>query len=68
MAATDKLEISLNQNLWMLIVSMASLGGAEYYKLPKLVCFSNYLCWLSCASITVTVIAYTFNYVKNKII
>jgi hypothetical protein len=66
MAVQDKLEISLNQNVWMLIISLASLGCAEYYKLQKLTWFSNYLCWLSCISITVTVFAYTFSYVKNK--
>jgi hypothetical protein len=66
MALPDKIDISLNQNVWMLIISLASLGGGEYFKLTKLTCFSNYLCWLSCLSITITVVAYTYNYVKNK--
>jgi hypothetical protein len=67
MAIQDKLDIKLNQNLWMLLVALISLGCAEYFKLTRLVCFANYLCWISCISITITLLVYTYNYVKNKL-
>ena len=68
MDLANKVDISLNQNLWTFIVSLLSLGAAEYFELPKLIWFSNIMCWVSCCSVIFTTIAYTYVYIKNKLI
>lgn len=66
MSGLDNIDIKLNQNVWLLALSFATLGCAEYFELPKLLCFANYLCWISTISVTITLSAYTVSYVINK--
>jgi len=63
----DKFKINLNQNLWGLFVSFASLGAAEHYKLCTLYWFSLVASLIMILSVGVTTIAYTINYWKNKV-
>lgn len=66
MAMTDKLDVKLNQNLWVLIISFASLGCGEYYEIKTLTSFATYICWISSISITVTLGVYTIVYIRNR--
>jgi|GEM_PF-3305970 len=62
-----KAEIKLNQNLWLLLVSLMSLGLSENFKLPALKVFSIILCSISTLSMITCVVFYTINYYKTKI-
>jgi len=66
MGAEDKLEIKLNQNLWVLIVSLLGLGVSEYFNLNILLYFGLVLSICSTLSIILTLGFYTYNYCKNK--
>lgn len=62
-----KAEIKLNQNLWVLVVSLTSLGLSEYFKLPSLLCISKWLGWASAISMLICLAFYTVQYCRNKI-
>ena len=58
--------LNLNQNLWGLIVSLGSLGAAEYFQLLYFFWFSFALTVIMTLSIAVTTLAYTIAYWKKK--
>jgi len=62
----DNLNINLNQNLWGLIVSLGSLGSADYFKLGTLYWFSLVIAVVMTVSIAVTTLAYTKAYWMKK--
>lgn len=64
--SADQFKINLNQNLWALVVSLLTLGAAEYYCLKTLFWFGVILSGLSTISLLVTLFSYTVNYVRNK--
>lgn len=64
--SADQFKINLNQNLWALVVSLLTLGTAEYYCLKTLFWFGVILSGLSTISLLVTLFSYTVNYVRNK--
>jgi len=64
--STDQFKININQNTWVLVVSLLTLGTAEYYCLKTLFWFGVVLSGLSTLSLIATLFAYTVNYVKNK--
>ena len=63
---TNSLRINLNQNVWLLAVSLVSLGTSEYFCLRTLFCFSAILSFLTLVSVAVTLYAYTVNYYYDK--
>ena len=62
----DQFKINLNQNLWGLVVGLAALGLAEYYRLGVLFWFAAVVSGLMALSLSVTTVAYTIRYWKNK--
>lgn len=64
---SDSFKINLNQNLWVLVVSLLGLGIAEYFNLSKLLKVSCFLSVVSSVSVLFTLIFYTINYCKNKL-
>jgi glucan phosphoethanolaminetransferase (alkaline phosphatase superfamily) len=62
----DDLNINLNQNLWGLVVSLGSLGSAEYFKLDTLYWFSFAIAVVMTVSIAITTFAYTKAYWTKK--
>lgn len=62
----DIFKINLNQNLWGLLISLLTLGISEYYCLCSLYKFGLFLSILSTLSFSVTLMAYTFKYIKKK--
>lgn len=66
MSAAEQFKINLNQNLWGVVVSFIALGVAEYYKLCILFWFAVIVSFIMAVSISVTTLAYTINYWKNK--
>lgn len=65
--AADKLNVNLNQNLWVLIASFAALGCSEYFGLCSLYRFANFICYFVVGSMCVCLVAYTWRYLINKI-
>jgi len=63
----DKFEINLNQNLWILVVSLSGLGLSEYFELKKLITISYILSIVSSISIFFTLLFYTIDYCKKKL-
>lgn len=63
----DNFKINLNQNIWILIVSLIALGISEYYNLCTLYYFGFFLSIIASVSVLITLFFYTFNYSKNKI-
>jgi len=62
----DKFKVNLNQNIWILIISLLGLGFSEYFNLQKLMTISFLLTIISFISVFFTLIFYTTNYCKNK--
>jgi len=62
----ENFKINLNQNLWGLLLSLLTLGTAEYFKLCTLYWFGIILSSLTSISFIVTLTAYTLNYWKGK--
>lgn len=62
----ENFKINLNQNLWGLVVSLISLGAAEYFKLCTLFWFSLVVALIMTISIAVTTYAYTVTYWKKR--
>lgn len=62
----EDIKINLNQNLWLLIVSLLTLGFSEFYKLYCLFYFGIILSLISTISSVVTLFYYTKKYIKNK--
>lgn len=63
----DSFKINLNQNLWGLLLTLFTLGIAEYFGLCTLYWFGLILSGLTSISFLVTLLAYTINYWKGKI-
>jgi len=63
---TEPIKINLNQNLWGLLVTLITLGAAEYFELCTLYLFGLGLSILASISFTITLTAYTINYWKDK--
>lgn len=63
----DVININLNQNLWLLIISISALGASEYYCLPVTKNFAIIISIMSSASMLCTLTAYTINYVRDKL-
>jgi glucan phosphoethanolaminetransferase (alkaline phosphatase superfamily) len=64
---TEAFKINLNQNLWALVVSYASLGCAEYYGLCTLYWLSAVAALAATLSVVATSVVYTYTYWKKKI-
>lgn len=62
----EQFKINLNQNLWGLIVGLVGLGVAERYNLCTLYWFSVVVSVVMVTSVSVTTLAYTINYWRNK--
>jgi len=62
----DQFKISLNQNLWGLVVGLAAMGAAEHYNLRTLFWFSVVVSVIMVLSLGATTLAYTIKYWKNK--
>lgn len=62
----EQFKINLNQNLWGLVVGLAALGLAEYFRLCTLYWFAFVAAAVMLASVAATTLAYTINYWKNK--
>lgn len=62
----DKLDLRLNQNLWGLAISLASLGFSEFFHLSWLLLFAKILSVIFSISVTATLCFYTVNYCKGK--
>lgn len=60
------LNIKPNQNLIGLIVGLSSVGLAEYFQLIWLFFFGFLTVIIFFISVSITLIAYTKNYYKNK--
>ena len=60
-------KLNLNQNLWLLVVSLISLGASEYFYLKSLFVFSIIITILALISLCFTVSFYTYHYCKDKI-
>jgi hypothetical protein len=63
----DPLKVDLNQNLWGLILSLASLGSAEYFRLPRLMAFAEVISFVMTISVVFTTFFYTVNYCRKKL-
>ncbi len=63
---TEDFKINLNQNLWLLIISILTLGVSEYFCLKYLFYFGFTLSILSSISVIITLIFYTKNYIEKK--
>lgn len=61
------IEFNLNQNLWLLLVSLISLGVSEYFYLKYLLIFSTIVTIFAVISLFFTVIFYTHHYCVNKL-
>jgi len=59
-------KINLNQNLWGLLLSLITLGAAEYFKLCVLFWFGFILSIITGLSVAITLIPYTIDYWKRK--
>lgn len=66
MNAAENFKINLNQNLWGMVLSFASLGFAEYFHLNTLYNLSLTSSIIFLISILITTIFYTWKYCKNK--
>jgi hypothetical protein len=64
MKASD-FKIKLNQNIWVLITSLITLGISEYFCLKTLYIFGLLLSVISSLSIIVTLFVYTKKYSKK---
>ena len=58
--------IKLNQNLWGLVVGLGALGAAEHFQPRTLFWFAVVVSAIMVLSVSVTTLAYTVNYWKNK--
>ncbi len=66
MASAEDFKINLNQNLWGLVVSLVTLGIAEFYHLCTLYWFGVVLTALMSISMAFTTYSYTRQYMSNK--
>jgi hypothetical protein len=62
----ENFKINLNQNLWVLIVALLTLGCSEYFKLKMLYYFGFWLSIPASISIILSLFYYTKNYIQNK--
>jgi len=66
MSIEDNFKISLNQNLWGLLVGYVALGAAEHWNLTWLFRLSVVISLGMTISVLVTAAAYTRNYCRDK--
>jgi glucan phosphoethanolaminetransferase (alkaline phosphatase superfamily) len=66
MGVTDNINVNLNQNLWALVVSLATLGISEYFGLQTLYWFGFVLSIACSVSILFSIVAYTREYWNKK--
>jgi hypothetical protein len=59
---TENFKINLNQNLWGLLLTLLTLGTAEYFELCTLFWFGLVLSIIASISFVFTLIPYTINY------
>jgi predicted Kef-type K+ transport protein len=59
-------KINLNQNLWVLVASLLSLGLAEYFDLHLLLVIGLILSLCSTISVIFTLTSYTKKYCRDK--
>ncbi|VVB68154.1 Uncharacterised protein [Candidatus Norongarragalina meridionalis] len=59
-------KISLNQNVWVLLIGLVGLGVSELYKLETLYWFSFGISLVMSVSVCVSMAWYTFDYMKKK--
>jgi len=64
---TEKFNINLNQNLWLLLITLIALGVREYFCLNSLYIFAFILTIMSIISIIFTLTAYTIRYCMDKL-
>lgn len=62
----EHFKVNLNQNLWGLVISLVTLGTAEFHGLRTLFWFGVTVSSITLISVTVTTFAYTVNYWKHK--
>ena len=62
----NKLNLKMNQNTLIFLISMIGIGVAEFYHLCTLYYFSLIVGVASTLSILITLRAYTQNYKNNK--
>jgi len=63
---SEQFKVNLNQNLWGLVIGLATLGSAEYFKLCTLYLFGVAASGIMLLSVIFTTYAYTVRYCKNK--
>lgn len=63
----ERVNITLNQNIWALIVCLTALGVSEHYALLKLMLISWLLSWLCGGILCGCLIFYTVNYCIHKV-
>jgi len=66
-SVNEAFKINLNQNLWGLLVALVALGTSEHFQLHTLYWISLAVSGVMTVSVTVTTLAYTINYWKNKL-
>lgn len=62
----NNLRINLNQNLWVLIAALITLGFGEYYQLCLTKIFGILLTVTSAISMIFTLVYYTYHYCVDK--
>jgi hypothetical protein len=63
----ENVKVSLNQNLWGLLLSFGALGASEYFHLTVLFWLASVASVAMLLSVIVTTAAYTIRYCKNKL-
>jgi hypothetical protein len=66
MAWEDKIDVNLNQNIWLLVVGFAALGAAEHWCLLWLCRLSVIVSIGALISVAFTLFAYTYHYCTRK--
>ncbi len=62
--AVDKFK--LNQNVWVLVVSYAALGAAEYWDLNRLCCLALIMACVLSILVLASMVFYTIDYCVGK--
>jgi hypothetical protein len=62
MPMPDNFKINLNQNLWVLFLTLSALGTSEYFRLCALYIISLVLSICASISVIITLAFYTYNY------
>ena len=65
--ALKKSEVSINQNILLLLPSLSALGFGVHYDIPVLIVFGLILSTIATISVAFTFTTYTIRYCKNKL-